>query len=248
MFKLLSANLQRLLLNRLFWFTLLAVVAMEGAICFQLQRQGPLPLEVALFIFLQTIGILAAIFLSLFYGTEYQDGTMRNKLIVGHKRSSIYFANFITGAVAITLLFLAGLLTGLGLGLLMYEPLQNEVSHVLLAGVVAWLACMTMAALFNLIGMLSTNKSVSAILAILSAFGLLFSALYIYQRLAKPGILTGLKRKIYELIFELNPNGQILQVMSLNVDLPSKMILYSLLLIFIATISGVFFFSKKDLK
>ena len=31
-----------------------------------------------------------------FIGTEYSDGTIRNKIVVGHSRSTIYLANLLT--------------------------------------------------------------------------------------------------------------------------------------------------------
>lgn len=36
----------------------------------------------------------------MFIGTEFSDGTMRNKLIVGHRRREIYFTNFLTCALS----------------------------------------------------------------------------------------------------------------------------------------------------
>ena len=63
---------------------------------------------------LQVVGILISIFYSLFLGTEYNDGTIRNKLIVGHKRETIYLASFITGTVAVTIIyFIWGLIGGI---------------------------------------------------------------------------------------------------------------------------------------
>ncbi|MDE5570029.1 MAG: hypothetical protein K2I82_05185, partial [Ruminococcus sp.] len=50
------------------------------------------------------------VFVGIFLGTEYSDGTIRNKMVVGHKRSDIYFANLIVCA--------SGTLIGAGLNLL----------------------------------------------------------------------------------------------------------------------------------
>ena len=43
--------------------------------------------------YINIIGLFMAMFTSLFIGTEYDYGTIRNKIIVGHSRTSIYFSN-----------------------------------------------------------------------------------------------------------------------------------------------------------
>ena len=40
------------------------------------------------------IGIVMAVFCSLFIGTEYSEGTIRNKIIIGQKRGAVYLSNF----------------------------------------------------------------------------------------------------------------------------------------------------------
>ena len=42
----------------------------------------------------------AAVLVGIFVGTEYADGTIRNKLVVGHNRPTIYLSNLIVCAVA----------------------------------------------------------------------------------------------------------------------------------------------------
>ena len=45
-------------------------------------------------------GIISAVFISIFIGTEYSDGTIRNKLIAGHSRTAIYISNLLICIVA----------------------------------------------------------------------------------------------------------------------------------------------------
>ncbi len=49
-------------------------------------------------------GILLSIFIGLYIGSEYSDGTMRNKLISGNSRTSIYVSNFIVTLIGGTII------------------------------------------------------------------------------------------------------------------------------------------------
>ncbi len=45
-------------------------------------------------------GILLSIFIGLFIGSEYSDGTIRNKIVAGNSRTAIYVSNFIISVIA----------------------------------------------------------------------------------------------------------------------------------------------------
>lgn len=246
--KLLSANFNRLLINRAFWLAVILMTFAEGIFLLLMLRSGPIPIDVVLFFPLQCVGVLVAVFFSLFLGTEYSDGTIRNKLIVGHKRSSIYLASLITGIIAVTIIYLAGVLTGSVIGIILDVAPHNSIGQIVLAGVISWLACISFVSIFNLIGMLSSSKALTAILCMLIAFALLFSGLYIFQLLSKPDYLVGVERVIYQTLFEINPSGQILQTTSINIASPWKLTAYSLALSFVLTGLGLHVFRKKDLK
>ena len=87
MYNLLSANISRLWLNRAFWVTLLFMAMIECSFAYILLDQNSTRVDLILFASLQVVGILISIVYSLFLGTEYNDGTIRNKLIVGHKEA-----------------------------------------------------------------------------------------------------------------------------------------------------------------
>lgn len=247
MYNLLSAGFSRLLMNRAFWGSVVFIACAEGICCMFMLRGGPIPMDVVLFMSLQCIGILTAIFFSLFLGTEYSDGTIRNKLIAGHKRSKVYFAGFITGIAAITIIYLTEILTGSIIGMIFYDSPQHSVSQMILAGGIGWLACVSFVSVFTLIGMLSSSKALTAIICMLTAFVSLFSGLYTLQSLSKPG-LTGVKKEIYQVLFEINPSGHILQTMMIDIDSPWKLVLYSFILIVFLSAAGLYFFERKDLK
>lgn len=245
--KLLSANLSRLFIYKVFWLTVILMAFAEGICCFLFLRSNEVPMDVILFMSLQCISVLVSIFLSLFLGTEYSDGTIRNKLTVGHKRSGIYLASLITGIIAVTIIFLAEVLTANLIGILLYAAPQHTVGQIVLAGAIGWLACISFVSIFNLVGMLSSSKALTAIICMLTAFVLLFSGFYLLQLISEPG-LEEVKREVYQTLFEINPSGQILQTMSIDIVSPLKLVAYSLLLFWVFTGLGLYFFHKKELK
>lgn len=88
--RLLYANCSRLYGSKAFRVTLILMLCLEGILSLLLLSQDSTRIDLALFVSIQGIGSIISVSLSLFYGTEYSDGTIRNKLIVGHKRTDIY--------------------------------------------------------------------------------------------------------------------------------------------------------------
>jgi len=247
MYKLLSADLRRLWINKAFWITVILMACVECVFYLLLSGQGPIQMDFILFIPLQCIGILTSVFFSLFLGTEYSDGTIRNKLIVGHKRSCIYVASFITGIIAVTIIYLAGVLAGSILGILLYAPPNHSIGQITLAGVIGWLACVSYISIFNLVGMLSSSKARTSIICILTAFILMLAGLILYS-LAGQDVLTGSAKVICQFLYEFNPFGQTVQTMPIDIASPWKLAAYALFLSFALTVLGMNVFRKKDLK
>ena len=133
---LLSANFRRLIRGKIFWIAIIFMVGAEIFAC-AVQYRDVLEYDAVLTMDQMTfqtgiyLGIVTAVFVSLFVGTEYSDGTIRNKLLVGHKRTQIYLANFVTCAVAIVIIYALSVVTGVILGLLWFEPPAMPVSSIL---------------------------------------------------------------------------------------------------------------------
>lgn len=242
MYNLLSANLSRLWINKAFWLSVAITACAEGIFCLLLSMQGPVPMDVVLFVFLQGNGILTSVFFSLFLGTEYSDGTIRNKLIFGHKRTSVYFAGLITGIIAVTIIYLTGILTGGVLGITLFAPSNYGIGQIALAAVIGWLSCVSYIAIFNLVGMLSSSKSKTSIICMLTAFILIFTGLVCFS------LLNGSENVFIKFLLDFNPFGQTMQTMSIVIASPRRLAAYSLLLSLVTTGLGVYVFRKKDLK
>ena len=110
---LLSANFLRLRKSGIFWFLLLVLFAF--GLLTTLQRvidqmqwkwNTRFYLTVDLFVYALFLGFGMAAFIPLFFGAEYSDGAIRNKLIIGHSRLSVYLSHLIT-SVAVAALFLS---------------------------------------------------------------------------------------------------------------------------------------------
>lgn len=241
--KLLLANLHRLCINKPFWFTVIFMMFAEIIICFLLLGQSmTLPMEFLWFMTIPGIGILTSIFISTFLGTEYNDGTIRNKLIVGHKRTSIYLSSFITGIIAVTIIDLVGIVVGFIFGVISFAPISHSIGQIVSAGVITWFASVSYIAIFHFVGMLSASKTRTAIISMLIAFILIFIGLVFYA------LLSGAQNAVYQFMFEYNPFGQTIQAMSINIEKPWKLIGYSSSLSVIFTSLGLYIFQKKDLK
>ena len=87
-----SAHWFHLLRHKAFWVSVLFMALYGGMEAVGLYRQGAEKLSDGLFAGLTFLGVVLAAFCSLYLGTEYQDGTLRNKVTAGYRREQIYFS------------------------------------------------------------------------------------------------------------------------------------------------------------
>lgn len=277
MVKLLSANLYRLWRNWLFWLCLMGMLLLSVGSILNGSRQAALLMQegyqVALDSYYFSItpipSFFFAIWTSMFLGTEYSDGTIRNKIIVGHTRTAIYLANLLTALIASFFIVLAWLAGGLA-GLFTFEGFQMSASSLLLWLLVCALFSSVLCALFTLVGMLSSSKAATVLISLLLFLGMLIWASMIYNRLcepetysgvimtaegmqisdpvANPEYLSGLKRTVYEVILNILPTGQAILMANLDLSRPVLQLASSAVLTAGITALGVALFHKKDLK
>lgn len=229
-------------------------------------------LEEIIFMYTAFIGIVISIFCSIFIGTDYSDGTIRNKMLIGHSRSAIYFSNLITCSISSILMCIAYIIPMLILGFALVGGFVENISIVLLRLLCSIVLIIAFSALFNLVSMLINSKAISAIVCLLSMFILLFGGIYIESSLSQPEVypgyvyiengetiseeetpnphyLRGTKREVYEFLNDFLPGGQSMQIKDVSdIKHMGLLELYSGIIIVVATGAGVIFFRRKDLK
>ena len=111
MTNLILSGFKRLLKNRAFHITAVVVAAIGLFEILMMYRDSIIEMKTpyfdsGLFAF-AGIGMFAlAAVVSLFVGSEYSDGTIRNKLVVGHCRGAVYLSMLMTSIIAEVLLIL----------------------------------------------------------------------------------------------------------------------------------------------
>ncbi len=272
--KLLSANFMRLKKDKFIWIGMAFMFA--AGIFFPIMRYMDMKqtgsinhidngfLGCTLF-----IGIIMAVFCSLFIGTEYSDGTMRNKIVIGHKRTSLYFANLITSAIVSIAMCMMFFLPYLCIGVPLLGFFKMDMKLVLLFSFTALVLAVAFSSIFTFVSMLNHNKAITAILCILLAFLLLFAGAWMkgnldepktiwsiitsetgqeYKEIPNPRYLADKERNVVQFFYDFIPGGQVIQCMTLEAIHIERLPIYSLIIAILTTGAGVISFKKKDLK
>lgn len=221
------------------------------------------------------IGFICAIFISMFVGTEYSDGTIRNKLIAGHRRIDVYISNLIVCIAATIIVFIAGIgaavlcrfitLGSLGADGVGYERILQLLCFSI--GICAAYSAIALAFTMNI-----HRRSLSIVISFMVAFLLLFAAAYTNKMLEEPEVQTayllvneygvpleieetpnplyvsGTARDILEFILDFLPSGQSIQISNLDTPRPARLFPLSALMLVLSSAMGAAIFWKKDIK
>lgn len=95
MYKLLNAGFYRLRNNKIFLGILVITLGIAGVFLYNQLDDSTNAIDNLLLDHIGIIGIFISIFTTLFVGLEYANGTIRNKIVVGHSRIKIYLSNLI---------------------------------------------------------------------------------------------------------------------------------------------------------
>ncbi len=277
MSKLLVANFIRLIKSRIFW---IANIFMAGYSIFIYSTaaanvsNGIYNINWNLYFFndILLIGFIMAVFTSFFLETEYHDGTIRNKIIVGHTRRRIYLANFITCVVAgLIFMVVFAAVSVIAGSLLVDSAILTSLVNIGWCVVLGTLIMIVYTAVFVAIAMLDSKKARSAATSVLIALIFLIVGFLIYNDLQEPELtnrtvftetgelkieenipnsnyVSGMKRVIWEMLALLLPSVQGMQIIAMD-GVFSLKIIFSLIIVAVAFCAlGMCIFQRKEIK
>lgn len=240
MSNLLSANFHRLIKNKLFWlgnglFSLFAFFNVINLYSFKIKIDSRISININFMDYLIPIAFASAIFISLFVGRDYSDGTIRNKIIVGSKRTSIYLSHLITNSLSSIFMCLFYIIVFSILGFCLLGGFNVDIKLVLLAILTSLIIIISLCSIFTLISMNISNKTGSLAVCVLlilvgsfvsSSIKILLEQPKVYEEYsyqdefgdtitvpAQENInyVSGVKRDIYEFIDTISPASQIMR-------------------------------------
>lgn len=277
--KLLSAEFARLKKNKFFWVCVGFMAIVAWYIVFELYLEMKkydyvVGLERVLFGHVFCIGFLTAAFSGLFIGTEYSEGTIRNKLVIGHTRRDIYLSSLIISITAGLIICLSYILAALIPGVILIGFSEEMTVEIMLQTFfVLLLMTAAFSAIFTMFSMLNQSKALNCVIVLIGTFVMLFFSAFIFSELRKPEIyeeyvyldkdtgeivtepaepnpfyVSGTTREVYEFLMQFLPTGQSYLIMADDLSHAEEMTVYSVLVIIGSSAAGMYCFRKKDIK
>ena len=218
------------------------------------------------------IAFLIPIVCTLFIGTDYADGTIRNKVVCGHNKSSLYLSNLILCSVGSLIMCTAAVAPGLCVGLPLLGGFVMGPTRAVLFFASVYALSLAWTALFTFLTMLVSSRTITAAVAMLLSLALLMAGTYLEGRLeAAPTIqgyhLTvngeimeaeespnpayvpeGPVRDALQFLSDFTPGGQTLQHVNQRAERLEVLIVYDAAVFLLATAAGLLLFRRKDLK
>lgn len=252
MYKLLNAGLARLRKNNVFWSLIIITLIIASVILLKQYKDfsnGNAFLNVGteniLVYFTQIIGFFIALFTSLFVGIEYSNGTIRNKIVVGHSRKNIYLSNFIISSIVGLVIEFVYIAIIAIVAIPIFGKIQIPLSQFMFIILDIVMIIIAYSSLFNFISMIVTEVTISTALSIILTLVMLFIFLNISLKENTIFNIIPIRQSI--LINQYLATLKMPQEFRVYANVES-LSLYSILFIIFTNTIGIWCFSKKDLK
>ena len=277
MYKLIKAGWFRLKKDTIFFlFMFLSILIAIFTLIKYKTSWGYVILDEIMNEFITYIGLFIAIFVSIFVGKEHSEGIIRNKIIAGHSRMSIYLSNLIITVIAAIICELIYIIITLLIGIPFFGTLRMNFYDFLLNILCTFLIIISFCSIYNFITMICSEITISTIINILifiimfilaSSLGyVVHSSKYINNTYIENGVEHIISQEINpnypgdekvelaKIFYLAIPQGQASELMRSNdvIKLDTiplyNLIIYSVIIILIINSIGLWLFSRKELK
>ena len=271
MIKLLKAGFFRLKKDVIFWLFVFLTIGIAGFTLFRYTSNEGVHLDKIINEFITYIGLFIAIFVSIFVGKEHSQGIIRNKIIVGHSRISIFLSNLIISIIVSILCEMIYLVIVLLIGMPLFGQMQMTLTQFMMTMLNTILVIISFCSIYNFISMICSEITISTTICIIlfiamfiaqGSFSLTANShkyinhtytdengnRYIVSQEPNPNSPGDEKVKQAKMIYLSIPQGQAMEISDNNLDYVKQMPIYSIVLIGIVNILGIYIFSKKELK
>lgn len=195
---------------------------------------------------LLAIGIVMAMLGSFFLGTEYGDGAIRNKLMVGHKRRDIYLMNFAACLLAGFIMCATYYLCSLVFGCLFIGKEVFQIQDIGAGLLCSMLILTVYTAIFVSVEMLDHNKARSMAVNTLGALFILMIGIVSYGQLVSRPDTAGFMWHMIEILL---PSVLVMYTASGAEQIPYTTIVPGLIIETVCLIGvGIWGFGRKDIK
>lgn len=261
--KLLSANFSRLWKDKIF-LAILAFMTVGAFLinclnCFGLRDfdGATVYVENIAFNLIYFAGILYAVFISFYIGAEYEQGAIRNKIVVGHSRVQVYFSSLVLCSVVSAALMVGMLVCSCIAGYLFFPQFLFDWKEHLIILLCCVLNAVTFSAIYTGIAMVVPNKAHSVLLCsivfvvLFAVTFALFDSLQEMEMIHEYASFTENESEmgaLIRLVYDLLPTGQMTSMNEVELTRIHRWPILSALLTSVVTWIGFGAFKKKDIK
>lgn len=241
MYKLLNAGFSRLIKNKIFWgIVVITVIIALGLVFNRISSSGFFEneLEPVLTNYIYFIGFFIAIFTSLFVGTEYSDGAIRNKIVVGHTRKNIYLSNLIISISVGLFIEFVYLILVMIIGSPTLGGLQIPIDKFLFILLDMIFIVIAYSSIFNFITLMCSDITIATVICIIAFIGMFVVSEFVVSPIANdkkyysnyvtnengevietqkrlnPNYVGDFAKQVYKNILYIIPSGQAFQIQS----------------------------------
>lgn len=257
MSRLLYADLYRMYCKKRFWLFVASMIVL--ALMFIIMQYTAMDyvvsLDRVLFLPMSFYGVVIAALISLFVGDDFSDGVIRNKLIAGRHRSSIYMSNLVACWTACLTIYFFTIITTVGVGIHFFEN-NVTLENLFVFLILGLFTCMALGSVFCMLSMLLANKATSVMVCMGLAFCMLFLCLHTNQILMQqeykngvlnPHFVNGIWRVLYGILHDINPMGQVAQLSAMEYFNSFRWICCDVFWVLVGVVFGNIVFQRKNI-